>query len=807
MKKFILFVLILISKSAISQYNYLGNYTNDGTPLYLTTSDTVSSETITLVKNALPEGYPVPTYNPQYISSGYDTDIRLLDSAEVWVTFVDEGAGYKNVLGFYTYDLNNPITSAPSSNNITIIFPNVSKAGSGGSLLTGNKVKIGTFSANTGIGFILIANGWSNGAVGNGNWKLYSNPNFNPETNTSLRNHNVLISDSTNQRIILGFEDIRRDNSGCDNDFNDALFYITASPYTAIETTNYVPFEHSFNNISSSNNGGLESNGRLADKIAKQMYLREKNNLNRLTKKENQIKLHDNNNLGTTSLLTGALIDYFPPSGMFNTEEILISTPLDLIGITNATDVFGVDYYIGDKRVVAALATHTSNKVYDHSKIICDRLNGATLLDTRKIILNNYTLINTTFKNAYGEIEYSISFSVNVFNNSYSLYSLWSIDQYPLGEYLNFQIWGSSMGEVCSVTNAILLKLESEKTVINNSSITEVPNVYIKEGAYHNGKISLLINNKKKVNSIIFSGNSRSSETGLFNNTNQTIPLTGALNQQIEINSGYLFDIGLSITYNGNTQIDALYLADGAWGTDYVADMTKEVSFNVDKYLNNQSNQSVLNIERSPEVRGKLKGALNLFRNTKSGNLPSNISNYSNISFDVECSEPIEIYLVQSNLISWNQRARYSIASSPKKRNINIPLSKFTDDARSIVKLDSLKTIVFSIKGDFENFKNFNLAISNLNFNNNVATSSLITNSVSVFPNPFTRYTTLFFPENINEGLLAITDETGRSVFSEEIKIYNREYNLDALKLKPGLYIFTLTDTNAQKNTGKFVIK
>jgi Domain of unknown function (DUF4114) len=435
-----------------------------------------------LVHNALPEGFPVPTYNPQYISSGYDSDIILTDSADVWVTFVDEGAGYKNVLGFYTYDINSPLTTAPAASDITIIFPNVSKAGSGGSLVAGNKVWIGAFSPNTGIGFMLIADGWRNGAVSNGNWKVYSNPAFNPEANASLRYHNVLISDSTNQRVILGFEDIRRDYGSCDNDFNDALFYISANPYSAIQTSNYAPIESANTEVTSGNSGGLESDGRLAQKIAKQIFKRQKNNTDKQALKENQRSFP--NNLSRPSgidSMAASLSTYFPAAGMFGNEQPLISTPADLLAITNATEVFSADYYVSSKRVAAALATRTAGHVYNHTKAICDRLNSSSLEDVRTIVLGNHKLINSTLKKSDGEIEYSITFSVQVLADEYKVHSFWNVEQYPVGEYLNFQVWGSSMGQVCSITNDILKKLEAEKTVTSTPEQAQVPRVFVKK--------------------------------------------------------------------------------------------------------------------------------------------------------------------------------------------------------------------------------------------------------------------------------------------------------------------------------------
>jgi glycosyltransferase involved in cell wall biosynthesis len=207
MKKIVLILLTFSSLALRAQsYNFLGEYDWRGTPLYLEAErDTVSIETVEMISNSLPESYPVPDYNPQYITSGYDTDIKLTKDADVWITFISEGAGYRNVLGFYTYDLENPQSTNPTAEEITIIFPNASALGSGGGLSVGDKVKIGSFKAGTGIGWVLLANAWSERTetVGNGLWQLFSNPNFNPEANESLRHHNVLLADPDNERVIL----------------------------------------------------------------------------------------------------------------------------------------------------------------------------------------------------------------------------------------------------------------------------------------------------------------------------------------------------------------------------------------------------------------------------------------------------------------------------------------------------------------------------------------------------------------------------------------------------------------------------
>jgi len=222
------------------KFTYMGPYNYHGVPAYLTLSrDVVTQDILDLVANSLPEGMPVPNYNPQYIAETVSADTRLIDSAEVWVTFVHEGAGFRNVLGYYEYDLTDPPSSVDEVDSLRIIFPNVSFAYSGGDLYTGDKVYLGSFSPNTGIGWFLVPNGWSTSLQtlsypGTETIK-FSNKDFNDFTAPAYRSHVVLLKDNARELLLLGMEDL--DRPGGDNDFNDAVFYVTATPYTAVDTT------------------------------------------------------------------------------------------------------------------------------------------------------------------------------------------------------------------------------------------------------------------------------------------------------------------------------------------------------------------------------------------------------------------------------------------------------------------------------------------------------------------------------------------------------------------------------------------
>lgn len=226
-----------LTGSALSGYSYLGTFTNSGVPNYLVGIDVIDPAFMADVNATFPERQPVPQYHPQYLAGSNETNCVLDEAAEVWVTFVHEGAGWTNTLGYYTYPKGQRPASAAAIQDIKIVYPNVSFNGSGGGLSTGMKVKIGEFPANTEIAWVLIANGWSNGSVGNGTHKVYSDNDFNPEASANLKQHFVLLHDLGRDIVLIGIEDMRRD-SGSDNDFNDAMFYVTSNPIVAINTTN-----------------------------------------------------------------------------------------------------------------------------------------------------------------------------------------------------------------------------------------------------------------------------------------------------------------------------------------------------------------------------------------------------------------------------------------------------------------------------------------------------------------------------------------------------------------------------------------
>ncbi|MPQ45461.1 DUF4114 domain-containing protein [Marinifilum sp. N1E240] len=166
--------------------------------------------------------------------------LRLTKESPVYLTFIDEGAGWRNSLAYYTYDAANP-PSDEDDVELHMLFPNVSKEGEGGGLTSGDRVQLGdvAFPENTVIGFCLIAKGWKNGATVEGVYRHYTNTYLNPLDNQQ----HVLFIENNCKDIVLCFEDIKLPDG--DKDYNDIIFAVTDNEEdnmvaTAFDTENII---------------------------------------------------------------------------------------------------------------------------------------------------------------------------------------------------------------------------------------------------------------------------------------------------------------------------------------------------------------------------------------------------------------------------------------------------------------------------------------------------------------------------------------------------------------------------------------
>lgn len=233
------------------------------------------------INSALPESTVV---NQEFLNTDYNPNISLQSDAHVGITFIDEGAGYKNSLGYFTFSENtfDSLTfgniDTDGSGHIGIselqnvagvsagmVFNNASKSGAGGTLNAGDTVTLAgasiinvdgnnydmdggdLFADETQVGFFLLQNAWKYNQVQG--WDstspdplaFYTIDFLNPENSSSATidnadvnsRHVAMMTPSSSQNeVILGFEDLVRPWG--DNDFNDAVFTVRTDPVSAL---------------------------------------------------------------------------------------------------------------------------------------------------------------------------------------------------------------------------------------------------------------------------------------------------------------------------------------------------------------------------------------------------------------------------------------------------------------------------------------------------------------------------------------------------------------------------------------------
>ncbi len=207
-------------------YKNLGKYDKTGLPNYLLPKDIITTELQDFMNHYLVDGQNLVATHPELFTNSAIADIEITKPSTIYMTFVHQEASRTNSLAFYSYSTDNPPATAKDIEKITYAFPNV---GEDTPLQPGDKVSLGQFNPGTSVGFVLLISAWDRKTKSLNNNAVHYCTNYvlNPEKDPGLRKHAVLIQYPVEKRILIGFEDMNREDPNCDHDFNDAVFYCT----------------------------------------------------------------------------------------------------------------------------------------------------------------------------------------------------------------------------------------------------------------------------------------------------------------------------------------------------------------------------------------------------------------------------------------------------------------------------------------------------------------------------------------------------------------------------------------------------
>ncbi|MCA0152066.1 DUF6923 family protein [Winogradskyella vincentii] len=560
---------------------------------------------------------------------------------------------------------------------------------------------------------------------------------------------------------------------------------------------------------SKSNDGGLESNNRLSEQINKRNF--------------NRAKTGYSFDVATAPRVTRGLqyakrngdftLEDFIPLNIIGETETINATPSDLLSITNATEIFAVDYMENDTPFASILALKTEDGVYEHTKYICDRLLGAELISVSTIDINEQQFIKSIIKNVDGTYEFVLSLSAKVVNNdaNFVIESHWNLDQYEDNvTYYNFQIWTNTLDNLYLLGEEVLNLLAIEKPISDYNNSTP-PTVFVRKGKYNNGNLELQIVNTNATEAVSLDAGFRTTETNEFENLNSTLTLSEQYITNHTIETGGLFDIGFRIG-DGVATPDDLFMSDGPWGIDDSQEGT-----NVSQYTITQNSidfeEDEFPIERNLDLRATTSSYVAAYRALTPRFNAVDLRDYNTLKLSAKGTGNLEITFVKQSITNWEDQFKTTIALSGQLQEYILPLSEFESISTTNPELDDVVTIVFTMISEDGAAVNKYVSLNNLRLSQDTALSieeeEIEAKTLRVFPNPMTSMAQIQFRASNNVTFqFVVYNQLGEQVHLSKLNATagNNTITIERNNLSSGIYFCKLISNSSEYNTLKLIV-
>ncbi len=562
----------------------------------------------------------------------------------------------------------------------------------------------------------------------------------------------------------------------------------------------------------SANDGGLESNNRLSQKITARNYQRSKLNY-KFNKAQAPVFRQRQRFINQQK---EDIRDFIPFNDLPNTE-IIVTSPQDLIDITNADAVFSVDYVNDAKETVASiLALKTSNGIYEHTKYICDRLLGGEILSIGTIFIEDTPFIKTVIKSPGGEIEHVVSLAVRESENfTYTVESHWNLDKYtPNQAYFNFQIWSNSIDDLYTLTNSIVQSFKNERTIqeFKNSA---PPKTYVRKGSYKNGMLNLnMVNTYNKAITTTLTGGIRETETSTTQQINTSLEVEN-YSTNIELETGSLFDFGFRIEDNKGGTPDDLFVSDGPWGVDNSGPLTTVLEYNVFPNENIIQNENYP-IERNVKLTADTPNYVSVYKAFNPRFNSVNLNHYNTLSLKSKGTGELTVVLMKKSIADWEHQYKYTYTLNDTEEEMSLTINDFkNDENQTPIDTSDITMLVFLMKASDEGtLERKELEIKNIQFTNKeqqTLSNKVITtedNGIEIYPNPIKTISSITFNSHDNSSYILNIYNTSGTVIETIKGNTTKEENtilFDRKNYPNGIYMYSLQITNGTTHNGKLI--
>ncbi len=467
------------------------------------------------------------------------------------------------------------------------------------------------------------------------------------------------------------------------------------------------------NESSSSGNGGLESNGRLATALATRAIM------------------HSRMSVMPRMQLTALdfeLSRLAPESPQITLQKQEVS-PTDLVNVTNAQNIYGADYVdIDGKTIGSVLLIKTEGDLYEHSKSICDRAGGSKISNLYIQELASTKMVHATVTHPqHSTRDHAVVFKLydetGATNREYSLHSHWLLEEYPAPkdsqEVINVQVWASEPGLEVKIAEALLARFESLHGPVLAEDISEP----IDDEAYADGNIPLEQDDSHSTPNVYFpSGRALGSMIDLNLLRSQGNGMAQArvtiMEEDAVTESIHTFDLS-DIGTRGKTSlalppfldatvelvdhdnvVDRVWLSDGGWAAydDSIwGGATKRKEFSRASCKPMHGNVHDLEFAGCGHTQATIAEFGGMARHFAR---PLNLSEFRSMRFHVKSNRDLILCLEAEN---GADRACTSIQATANERWVKLPLSSFKPSKAGSEGIPSdLKLVTFSTHDEGE---------------------------------------------------------------------------------------------------------
>ncbi len=561
---------------------------------------------------------------------------------------------------------------------------------------------------------------------------------------------------------------------------------------------------------SSGNNGGLESNDRLSGVIGRRNYQRAKKGYRFDQAKAKQIKKGPSYQKAGRFSKTNIPLSKFVPLGVIGETSTVESTPTDLLDLTNATDIYTVDYLTDNETMGALMVLKTENGVYEHSKFICDRFLGAELLSVSTIDIQGHSFIKSIIKQADGSIEYVLMLSARIDQgDAFVVESHWNIDAYHKGgTYYNFQVWANSIDDLSKLGEELLVLLQVHAPVADYISSSPPP-VFVKSARYRSGAIEMELVNTNKSEQIQMVGGMKATETSDSEQITFEKKLLGYLDS-VRVDTGSIFDFGFRIQNEKGDTPDDLFVADAPWGLDASWKTSTATLFEVFSNEEPYTGDGYL-VERNIRLEGMTNDYIGVYRALDPKFAPVDLSQYNNMVFEASGTGPLRIKLLKGDGASYT-----AVVELKKDKNVfTLSSSDFLSEGNASKDFSDLKVISFELHTGSGEDEEKALVLEDVEFVNFDASPSFLVQDIRkaiLMPNPMSLSSVLYFyEENAATFTFELYTVNGKLLTSHRIqgesKPGQNQVTIQRNKLDSGIYLYKLKSSSDRIWSGKLMVR